>query len=62
MILKTLEQHPDIFRRAEVTKKIIASRQFWTDVEVLRSVLISAKRAVKGVKYKTATLGSVYIE
>src|SRR5437588_1697093 len=59
---KTLEQYPDIFRRADATKAIIIDRQFWTDAEILRNVLVPAKQAVKGVEYKTATLGSVYVE
>jgi hypothetical protein len=59
---KTLEQYLDIFKRADATNAIITDRQFWTEVEILKNILVPAKQAVKGVEYKTATLGSVYVE
>ncbi|CAG8679679.1 9313_t:CDS:2, partial [Ambispora gerdemannii] len=57
-----LEQEPQVFSHANAVKNLINNRQFWIDVEQLRNILGSAKRAVKNVEFRTTILADIFVE
>jgi len=61
-LIKVLNDQPDIFTNASKTKNIIQKREFWQDVEQLKSILSPAKNAIKSLEFNTTTLADCFLE